>query len=60
VNPGNYGAFECILCHEHSNRAEVDKDHREVSGYTYSSRACYRCHPRGVAEDSAGRIRRLP
>ena len=29
VNPGNYRAFECILCHEHSNKAKVDSDHRE-------------------------------
>ena len=26
--PGNYKAFECILCHEHSNRTKVDADHR--------------------------------
>jgi hypothetical protein len=60
VNPGNYKVFECILCHEHSNRTEVDSKHREVSGYSYSSAACYRCHPRGVAEDSLGSPRRLP
>jgi hypothetical protein len=46
-NAGNYKAFECILCHEHNNKREVDDDHRGVSGYTYSSAACYRCHPRG-------------
>jgi hypothetical protein len=60
VNPGNYKDFECIRCHEHSNKAEVDKEHREVNGYAYASAACYRCHPRGVAEDSAGRVPRLP
>jgi hypothetical protein len=38
----------------------VDRDHREVGGYSYSSAACYRCHPRGVAEDSTGQPRRLP
>lgn len=43
----NYRAFECILCHEHSNRSEVDREHREVNGYSYASAACYRCHPRG-------------
>jgi hypothetical protein len=47
VNPGNSKAFECILCHEHSNRSKVDDDHSEVGGYSYSSPACYRCHPDG-------------
>ena len=37
ITPGNYKAFECILCHEHSNRTEVDSKHRGVSGYAYQS-----------------------
>jgi hypothetical protein len=49
TNPGNYRAFECINCHAHQ-RSETDGHHREVNGYSYSSPACYRCHPRGVAE----------
>jgi Zn finger protein HypA/HybF involved in hydrogenase expression len=48
VSAGNYRAFECIRCHEHSNRTEVDDKHRGVSGYAYQSAACYRCHPRGT------------
>lgn len=59
VNPGNYRVFECILCHQHSNRGEVDRDHREVSGYTYASAACYRCHPRGEADDDFRGVRGL-
>jgi len=59
VSPGNYRAFECILCHEHSNRTEVDRKHREVTGYAYQSAACYRCHSRGSA-DSLGAGRPLP
>lgn len=51
INPSSYRQFECILCHAHSNRAELDREHREVRGYEYSSPACYRCHPRGTAED---------
>jgi nitrate/TMAO reductase-like tetraheme cytochrome c subunit len=51
VNPGNYKAFECIRCHEHSNKREVDDKHRGVSGYSYTSAACFRCHPQGRAED---------
>jgi hypothetical protein len=49
VNPGNYQVFECILCHEHANRTEVDSKHRGVSGYAYQSSACYRCHSTGRA-----------
>jgi hypothetical protein len=49
TSPSNYKAFECILCHEHSNRSEVDSKHRGVSGYAYQSAACYRCHSRGSA-----------
>jgi len=60
VNAGNYKVFECILCHAHSNKSDLDSKHKGVSGYSYTSAACYRCHPRGVAGDSAGRPRRLP
>jgi Zn finger protein HypA/HybF involved in hydrogenase expression len=59
VSAGNYKAFECILCHEHSNKAKVDGDHRGERGYVYASSACYQCHRNGRA-DSAGGIRRLP
>jgi hypothetical protein len=48
VSSGSYKAFECILCHEHSNRTEVDSKHRGQTGYVYQSAACYRCHPRGT------------
>ena len=51
VNSGNFRVFECIRCHEHSNKREVDDKHRGVSGYSYTSAACYRCHPQGRAED---------
>ena len=57
VSPSNFKAFECILCHEHSNRTEVDSKHRGVSGYAYQSAACYRCHSRGTAGFAASRPR---
>ncbi len=63
VSSSNYAVFECILCHAHSNRADVDSHHQGVSGYVYQSAACYRCHPRGVAGDSRAPYRlprRLP
>lgn len=59
VNPGNYAVFECILCHAHSDKAQVDRHHREVRGYVYQSAACYRCHRSGVGDDAGG-FRRLP
>jgi hypothetical protein len=59
VNPGNYAVFECVLCHAHSNKAQVDRDHREVGGYAYQSAACYRCHRNGRGGDFRG-LRRGP
>jgi len=50
TNPGNFGAFSCTNCHEHS-RSRMDDKHDDVRGYSYDSQACYRCHPRGRAED---------
>ena len=50
VNPGNFRVFECTTCHEHS-RGEMDDEHDDVPGYSYDSSSCYRCHPRGEAEE---------
>ncbi len=44
---GNYSTFSCIDCHEHDDPVEVGNDHQGVPGYTYSSPACYSCHPTG-------------
>ncbi|MFA6128912.1 MAG: hypothetical protein WC699_16555 [Bacteroidales bacterium] len=43
----NYTVFSCIDCHEHSNKASVDREHQGKNGYAYNSIACYNCHPRG-------------
>ncbi len=51
TNPNDYNVFSCIDCHEHSNRNEVDRDHREVNNYRYTSEGCYDCHPNGRHED---------
>ena len=58
VSSGNYKAFECIFCHEHSNRTKVDGDHKDERGYVYASSACYQCHRNGNAGD-VGFSRRL-
>jgi hypothetical protein len=51
TNPNNYQQFTCLSCHPHSDRNKTSNQHREVSGFQYESGACYRCHPRGRAED---------
>jgi hypothetical protein len=59
VSAGNYKVFECILCHAHSNKAQVDSDHKGEKGYVYASTACYQCHRNGSAGANGG-FRRLP
>jgi hypothetical protein len=48
--PSNFKAFECILCHQHSNKTKVDGDHKGEKGYVYASASCYSCHRTGKAE----------
>lgn len=43
---GTYQTFTCLQCHEHSNKANVDRKHTEVNGYQYVSTECLRCHNR--------------
>ena len=43
---GSTSAFSCIDCHEHRQDV-VDDEHDDVGSYTYSSQACYNCHPNG-------------
>jgi hypothetical protein len=43
---GNTGSFSCIDCHEH-RQSEMDDKHDEENNYSYSSQACYQCHPDG-------------
>ena len=50
VNTSDYTQFECITCHAHSDKNDVDSHHTEVSGYVYESNACYNCHPNGRSE----------
>jgi len=46
--PTNYALFSCIDCHAHQPQSTVDAKHVGQTGYTYTSAACYRCHPRGT------------
>ncbi|HET7043053.1 MAG TPA: hypothetical protein VFI13_13630, partial [Gemmatimonadales bacterium] len=44
--PSDYLSFTCLSCHEHA-QGTTDSHHTGVNGYTYTSQACYSCHPRG-------------
>jgi hypothetical protein len=46
TSPSNFAVFTCTNCH---GKSSTDSNHRGVSGYTYSSPACYSCHPQGRA-----------
>jgi hypothetical protein len=43
----DFRVFNCLGCHE---KATTDGHHTSVTGYSYSSPACYSCHPRGIAD----------
>ncbi|MBK7407777.1 MAG: hypothetical protein IPJ40_06670 [Saprospirales bacterium] len=50
TTPGNFTLFSCIDCHEHDNPVQVGNHHQGVNGYSYSSPACYNCHPNGNSD----------
>lgn len=43
----SYRQFNCLDCHAH-DKLDMDKKHRGVAGYAYSSQGCFACHPRGT------------
>ena len=50
TNPGDFNSFECIFCHDH-RESEMAQQHDDVNDYSWVSSECYRCHPRGIADD---------
>jgi len=46
-NAASFADFNCLSCHPHSDRTETDGHHQAVNGYSYTSSACYSCHPTG-------------
>ena len=44
TTPGNYKVFSCTGCH---TAPIMNPKHSQVPGYSYSSPACYQCHPQG-------------
>lgn len=47
TTPGDFKAFSCTDCHEHNDAGKLANKHDEVSDYSFSSDACYSCHPNG-------------
>jgi Zn finger protein HypA/HybF involved in hydrogenase expression len=43
LDPTTSKPFTCITCHDHGSDAE-QANHVNVSGYSYSSDACFSCH----------------
>jgi hypothetical protein len=50
ISTTNFAAFSCIICHEHSNKANVDDHHSEIGNYVYNGTSCYACHPTGRSD----------
>jgi len=50
TTPGDFKAFSCTDCHEHSNAGKLANEHDELSDYSHDSNACYECHPTGDKE----------
>lgn len=46
----NFAAFSCIICHEHSNKTNVDGHHSDVRNYVYNGTSCYTSHPTGRSD----------
>lgn len=46
LQPPNYASFSCTHCHEH-RQSKMASEHQGVNGYSWSSPACYQCHPDG-------------
>ncbi len=46
TNQASYAEFTCFSCHEHE-QAKMDDTHEGEPGYSYESRVCLSCHPRG-------------
>jgi hypothetical protein len=47
----NPQVFTCLECHAHQ-QADMNSQHNHVSGYQYSSPACFACHPQGSGSPS--------
>ncbi|MCB0748097.1 MAG: hypothetical protein KDC90_11605, partial [Ignavibacteriae bacterium] len=58
TNQSDYSIFSCLECHEH-NKTKMDDKHKEENGYSYTSAACYDCHPQGKSNAQLERFFRI-
>ncbi len=49
TNQNDFSNFSCLECHEHS-QTRMDEKHKDERNYSYSSAACYDCHPNGKSD----------
>ncbi len=56
TNDSDWRIFSCLHCHEH-NATATNEHHLEVKDYTYTSQACYTCHPHGLV--ATGKIKKI-
>lgn len=51
----SFTEYDCLHCHtgEHASEADLAAVHVAVADFAFTSAACYRCHPDGVAVDHA-------
>ncbi len=55
-NSTNYAVFTCTTsCHPQSS---MNNEHQGITGYSYTSSACYNCHPTGSGDKMMNRIDR--
>ena len=47
TTPLDRKVFDCLSCHDH-RQSEMDGKHGGMTGYSYTSAACYDCHPTGL------------
>jgi hypothetical protein len=38
-----YKDFSCLNCHAHE-KSRMDREHKDIAGYSFNSQACYACH----------------
>ncbi len=46
-DPKDFKNFSCIDCHMH-RQDRMDRKHKGVTGYSFTSAACLKCHPKGT------------
>jgi len=58
-NPADKSVFTCVSCHDHA-QAMTDMQHANVTGYTYDSASCLKCHAQGTAKFDHATLGAMP